>query len=572
MQTDVYFPYGVSNFEQLVTQGFVYVDKTPFLELLERNKEKFVSFLRPRRFGKSLFVSLLEHYYDINRREQFQELFGRYYIGKHPTLLANSYHILSFNFSGIDTRSQESSKQGFNLSVRKSLKKFCKEYALFTEKHLEDILVEKDAEEMLSIFFALYPKKAPKIYLLIDEYDHFTNEMLLRSLQEFKESVSLNGYVRKFYETIKNATQEGVVDKIFITGVSPITLDSLTSGFNILKHLTHSEEFEAMMGFLEQETRSLLNIVLEDKSCEKQIMEDMKKYYNGYKFYSLSQANIYNSDMVLYFLDQFKKNQQYPQQLLDPNIMPDYGKLKKMFEVANWQENVKVLEEVLVKGYVVSDQIYQFSFETTFGKREFVNFLYYMGMLTIQEKDIAGTILFKIPNRVIGELYWQYYGEILQTWASLERELDLVQPAIREMAVSGSTEQFFSLISKLLKNLSNRDYQRFDEKYIKMAIMAYLMQGNIFWVQSEREVAGGGYLDLELYIKPNNPFKHHQFVIELKYLKKEQAHLLAEMQMQAREQLLSYYKQDRLLQSKKMLHLLSVVVVKDDIFVEEIKI
>jgi hypothetical protein len=568
----VFFPYGISNFAQIATQNYVYVDKTSYIELFEKRQEKFVSYLRPRRFGKSLFVSLLEHYYDINRKADFQELFGRYYIGKNPTPKANSYRILYFNFSAIDTTTAESSREGFNSKVMAALSEFFERNSIFEADKKKEIFSFEKAEEMLTHFFRSYPSKSEKIYLLVDEYDHFTNEILARSIQEFKETVSLNGYVRKFYEAIKNATQQGIVDRFFITGVSPITMDSLTSGFNIVKHLTHEEEFEAMMGFSEAEVRELLNLVLTDKTREEQIMQDLRDYYNGYRFYPLSEQNIYNSDMVLYFLDHFKHDQTYPRQMLDPNIAPDYGKLKQMFKVANLQANLQVLEEVLEKGSVESEQIYQFHFEKDFGKKEFVNFLFYLGNLTIKETLPSGFISFKVPNKVIGDLYWQYYSEILQNYGELKGLQDDTQQALSDMAITGSYEKFFVLIEKLLQSLSNRDYIRFDEKHVKMVFLAYLINANIFWVQSEREVAGGGYVDIELFIRPNNPFTHHQFAIELKYLKKEQENLLSDTMQEAKEQILSYYQKDTLLQSKKMLNLLAVVVVKDKIWVEKVQL
>jgi len=572
MAKNVFFPYGLSNFPQVVSE-YVYVDKTSYIELLETRRERFLVYLRPRRFGKSLFVSLLQHYYDINRKADFQKLFANYHIGKNPTARANSYRILFFNFSAIDTRTPESTYNDFLNSIRVVVRDFLAGYDLLTTDEAREIISEQTPEMILRSFFGFYERKHAehKIYLLIDEYDHFTNEILARSIQEFKETVSLNGYVRKFYETIKNATQQGIVDRFFITGVSPITMDSLTSGFNIVKHLTHEEEFEAMMGFSETEVRELLNLVLEDKTREKQIMQDLRDYYNGYRFYPLSEQNIYNSDMVLYFLDHFKKREEYPRQMLDPNIAPDYGKLKQMFKVANLQANLQVLEEVLEKGSVESEQIYQFHFEKNFGKKEFVNFLFYLGNLTIKETLPSGFISFKVPNKVIGDLYWQYYSEILQNYGELKGLQDDTQQALSDMAITGSYEKFFALIEKLLQSLSNRDYIRFDEKHVKMVFLAYLINANIFWVQSEREVVGGGYVDIELFIRPNNPFTHHQFAIELKYLKKEQEAMLADTMQEAKEQILSYYQKDTLLQSKKMLNLLAVVVVKDKVWVEKVK-
>ncbi|GIV43149.1 MAG: hypothetical protein KatS3mg035_0272 [Bacteroidia bacterium] len=221
------------------------------------------------------------------------------------------------------------------------------------------------------------------IYILFDEYDHFTNDILYRDKDEFIDSVSKQGYVRKFYEVIKSATQSGVVDRVFITGVTPVTLDALTSGFNILKHLSNNLTYEAMMGFTEQEVRDLLRLVLENPDREEEVMQEMREWYNGYKFHEESQQTIYNSDMVLYYLDHFKDYQKAPRTLLDVNIAPDYGKLKQMFEVVNFQENKGVLQTVLEQGYIIAPLITQFSFSRTFGSNELVNFLAYMGNLTM---------------------------------------------------------------------------------------------------------------------------------------------------------------------------------------------
>ncbi|MDW8297617.1 MAG: AAA family ATPase, partial [Raineya sp.] len=333
----IFFPYGISNFAQIATQNYVYVDKTHFIQILEQKQERFVSFLRPRRFGKSLFVSLLEHYYDINRKNDFQKLFSQYYIGKNPTPLANSYRILFFNFSAIDTTTFEKSYEGFLCEIKNSIRAFQCTYQVFDKEILQEILNQDSPEKLMNTFFRQYLCNSVPIYLLIDEYDHFTNEILFRSLDEFKRTVSLNGYVRKFYETIKNATQQGIVDRFFITGVSPITLDSLTSGFNIVSHLTLHKDFETMMGFEEKEVVQLLQmIIVDDKTTLNKVLQDLKDYYNGYRFYPFSQNSLYNSDMVLYFLKHFKDEQTYPFQMLDPNIAPDYGKIKQMFQVANW--------------------------------------------------------------------------------------------------------------------------------------------------------------------------------------------------------------------------------------------
>jgi hypothetical protein len=294
--TECFFPHGVSSFEQLVAQGYVFVDKTPYIEKLEIEKEKFVSFLRPRRFGKSLFITMLEYYYDILYKDRFEELFGKYYIGKNPTPLANSYRVLFFDFSGGGVESIQSK---FNSFVKAALEKFFNKHPIFSLPKQASILAYESAEEILIHFFSHYVGFSERLYLLIDEYDHFTQEILTQDLDAFKTAVSFGGYVRKFYEVIKSATRDGVVDKIFITGVSPITLDSLTSGFNILTHLSCEEDFASMMGFSEEQVRSLLHLVLEDPSREEAIMQDLRYYYNGYKFSLDSEEYLYNPDMIL---------------------------------------------------------------------------------------------------------------------------------------------------------------------------------------------------------------------------------------------------------------------------------
>jgi hypothetical protein len=269
--------------------------------------------------------------------------------------------------------------------------------------------------------------------LLIDEYDHFTNEILIQDLDAFQKIVSVNGYARKFYEAIKSATRQGVVDKIFITGISPITLGSLTSGFNILTHLTRHKSFASMMGFSEAEVRGLLRLALQNPNQEEKIMQDLRYYYNGYKFSSRAEEYLYNPNMVLYFLKHLATEQDYPKEMLDYNIAPNYQKLKKMFELARWQENIAVLETVLAPKTIAGDLVYQFSFEKPFTENDFVNLLYYFGNLTIQTKNEAGEIIFRIPNRVIEELYWQYYAYFLQTYSDLPQGEDKVRKAVAEL-------------------------------------------------------------------------------------------------------------------------------------------
>jgi chorismate mutase len=572
---NVKFPYGISNFEKLAEQNFVFVDKTKYIELLE-NEENYSVFLRPRRMGKSLFVSVLEYYYDMLEKDKFEKLFSKYYIGKNPTSGANSFRVLKFDFSGIDTQTKEDTYRFFLDKIRMALHSFMERYNLPDSEERISVLEGDSPGSVLNRFFSSLKiwkeKNSDKIptYLLIDEYDHFTNEILIRDLGEFKTSVSQNGYIRKFYETIKIATQQGLVDRFFITGVSPVTMDGLTSGFNIVKHLSDKAKFHDMMGFTEMEVRDMLNKVLLDKSRENQIMEDLKNWYNGYSFNTDLNHRVYNSDMVLYFLDNFKQEQKYPKKMLDPNIMPDYGKLKQLFELANYRDNINVLEEILQKGFVNAEQIFQFSFEQPFDRTAFVNLLYYLGNLTLKGSDEFDMPIFVIPNYVIKELYWKYFAFVLQQEAALETdESNKVITALRETA-GGNLGALLGVVEKLLQNLSNRDFRQFDEKYIKSIILAYVHQVGFYYTRTEREITNDGYLDIELLQHPSNRGKIQQYVIELKYLKKSEENQLQSTMQAAKEQLTAYLEKDELLKSMNNLKAVAVVAVKDKIYWEEL--
>ncbi len=574
--TPVKFPYGISNFEKLADQNFVFVDKTKYIEILE-NEENYSIFLRPRRMGKSLFVSILEYYYDLLEKDKFEKLFSKYYIGQNPTPGANSFRVLKFDFSGIDTQSNEDTFKYFLSKIRSTLIDFIERYDLLNEYVLGIISTSGSPGEMMNIFFMSLKtwkeqtRDEIPTYLLIDEYDHFTNEILIRDLGEFKTSVSENGYIRKFYETIKIATQQGLIDRFFITGVSPVTMDGLTSGFNIGTHLTSDKEFHNLMGFSEKEVSDLLNLVLVNKSRAEEIMFDLKSWYNGYRFNLRYPDTVYNSDMVLYFLDKFKSEQEYPEQMLDPNIMPDYGKIKKLFQGANLNENLTVLDEILKNGKISTELIFQFSFEKSFDRIAFVNLLYYLGNLTLGGTDKYGLPLFVIPNYVIKELFWQYYANLLQEKAGLMDEAYEVRKVMYDTA-DGNIGPLLMLVQKLLEALSNRDFIKFDEKYIKMAIQAYAFQAKYYYVRSEREVGNEGYIDLELLRHPDTSAEPHEYIFEIKYLKQTDENQLQQTMDAARGQVIYYLENDPILKSHQKLKAIALVAVKDKLYWEEVAV
>ena len=336
-------PYGISNYQELIEDGYYYVDKTPYIEKLENLVEKRIIFLRPRKFGKTLFTSTLENYYDIKKADKFDKLHKETYIGKNPTKLKNSYHILRFNFSGINTETEETTMKGFKEKVSTSIEGFINKYGI-------DFYInqEQTTEGILNSLIEAFKIQKPeeKIYVIIDEYDHFANELLGFNTNQFKNLVSKNGKVRKWYEILKKGT-ESVIDRIFITGVATITLDSLTSGFNIGLDITQNAKFNEMMGFTKDELIKMIEDIGLTKEEQEEILPIMKENYDGYKFSLDGTEKMYNSNMCLYFLNRYLEQRKVPHQLIDVNIASDYSKLGSMLDLCKGEEREKIIEKTV---------------------------------------------------------------------------------------------------------------------------------------------------------------------------------------------------------------------------------
>ena len=556
-------PYGISDYERLIENQYYYVDKTSYIEQLENLPEPYIMFLRPRKFGKTLFTSTLENYYDLQKVNKFDKLFGNTYIGKNPTKLKNSYHILKFNFSGIDTTDEESTIKSFKNEVASSIK-------FFTEKYGIDFFVnrEDEAENILDNLIKAFniQKTEEKIYVIIDEYDHFANELLGFNTNQFKNLVSKNGKVRKWYEILKKGT-ESAVDRIFITGVAPITLDSLTSGFNISSDKTQDRDFNEMMGFTKQELVNMMNELKIGKDEQEKILPIMKENYDGYKFALKAKEKIYNSNMCLYFLNNYTRYQEIPNQLIDMNIASDYSKLGKMLDLCKGEEREKIIEQTISGQGIIGEITGKFNPAIEFTEKDLISMLYYLGYLTITGEEFEKPEL-KVPNRVMKEIYSEYFLQILSKTTDLQITESDYTEILREIALEGKIDKIVGLLQQYLQNLSNRDFIKFDEKYIKLIFFCIAMNLKIFRLKSEMEVQRK-YPDILLI--PKDPSKGYQGVmIEFKYLKKEEENKLKEKQEEAKKQIQEYGEMEEIKELKNI-HKYTVVAVNDIICVEEIK-
>ncbi|NSW92786.1 MAG: AAA family ATPase [Firmicutes bacterium] len=538
-------PYGISNYKTIALENYIYIDKTAYIEKIENYHAPFLFFLRPRRFGKSLFVSLLQNYYDVNEKDNFDILFKNTYIGQNPTKERNSYYVLNFDFTGVTTDTKEELEESFTNITKLAFKDFADRYRLSFDYIIKDSDLNISAANIMEDFFTNVKSKIDKpIYVIIDEYDHFANELLSFQFDLFKQSVSNTGFVRKWYEVLKKQTKT-IVKRIFATGVSPITLDSLTSGFNIADDITRLDTFNEMMGFTEDEVKQMVRDTARfpvSESDMEELMEVLHKNYDGYLFSEKAKKRLFNSDMILYYLKTYIEDKEGPIDLIDQNIASDYGKLGRMFELKNRKGNMEVLEKILNGEEIVAQITKQFSMEKDFTQDDFKSLLFYLGLLTI-DKRVLDSVSLKTPNYVIKGLYHQYYVKKLNEEMDYDINIPFIKEAIRQIALEGKNEKFIEVVEKTLHKLSNRDYINFDEKYVKLIMLSYFMLSNVYLVKSEYEVEDG-YIDIALFRR--EPIDPAYFAIfEVKYIKKSEyeAHgekIIEEKKNEAIEQIMKY--------------------------------
>ena len=555
-------PYGISNYEKIVNDGYYYVDKTMYIEKLENLPETSIIFLRPRKFGKTLFTSVLENYYDKNKADKFEKLYGNKYIGKNPTENKNKYCILRFNFSGIDTSSEEATIRGFKNSTIESIKLFIGNYNI--DFYINE---NQEAEEILNSLFTafLLQKKEELIYVIIDEYDHFANELLGFYPERFKTLVSKNGKVRKWYEILKKGT-ETIVDRIFITGVAPITLDSLTSGFNIGTDITRDIDFNDMMGFTKNELVDILNNQDIPKEEQEKILPIMKENYDGYKFSLDAENQIYNSNMCLYFLSRYIRLKEIPNDLIDMNIASDYSKIGKMLDLCKGEKRLEILRKTVQGETITNTIVEKFNPAIEFTEIDMISMLYYLGYLTISG-NLAGIPELVIPNKVMKEIYASYFLQLMNEEAEFRIDSSASQEILIQLATEGRIDKIVEVLRIYLNNLSNRDLIKFDEKYIKLIFYCIAMNIGSYSTKSEMEV-NRNYPDI-LLVPRDRTKGYKAIMVEFKYLKKGEKAKVEDKQKEAREQIKRYCQFDDI-KDIEGLRKYTLVVSPSEIYVEEI--
>ena len=516
-------PYGWADFEAMRLERCLYVDKTRFLHQLER--ERFAFLIRPRRFGKSCWVSLLESYYDRNRTDRFETLFAGTDIGRQPTVNRHRYVILRFDFSAFDD-TLETLRERFETYCLIVLRYALEANAdLFPEAMIDRILSYPSIDGKLNELFKFAAKQGIPLYVLIDEYDNFANTILAyRGTEAYHSFTHGGGFYRNFFATLKaGAGQGGGVERMFITGVSPITMDDVTSGFNIGKNVSLHPEFNELLGFTENEVRTVLEIYRECGVFEQDVdaaLDMMRQWYDGYRFAEDVETDLYHTDMVLYFLDHSIPNRRGPKDPIDTNVRIDYGKLRHLLVTGRrLNGNFDLLRHIIADGEAESPIQASFPLERLAGRENFLSLLHYFGLLSI--RGVArGSPRLGIPNQTVKRLM---YGYLRDAWDEMDVFSADFYDLLRltgDMAYEGAWRPAVEYLSgAVARQTAIRDYID-GERVVHAFFAAYLGLTDHYVLHSEREL-NKGYADLHLEpFMPRHPGIGYGYLIEFKYLKR----------------------------------------------------
>lgn len=517
-------PYGMMNFVAVREDDCYYVDKTHYIPLIER-ANKFFFFIRPRRFGKSLTLSMLRHYYDINEADKFEQWYGDLYIGKNPTPERNSYLVIYLNFSVVNGE-LGNYRKSLDAHCNTTFNIFCDIYADYLPARTKEMMNEKDgAVEQLDFLSQECAKAGQKIYLFIDEYDHFTNQILAEPdcLDDYKSETHGTGYLRNFFNTVKSGT-EATIERCFVTGVSPVTMDDLTSGFNIGTNYSLNPLFNEMVGFTETEVREMLvyySTVCEFHHTIDELIEIMKPWYDNYCFAekSYGRTTMYNSNMVLYFVDNYVNAfGTLPRNMIEENIRVDYNKLRMLIRKdKEFAHDASTIQTLVQQGFITGNLKTGFPAESITDPDNFISLLFYFGMVTINGLHEGETKLI-IPNQVVRE---QLFNYLLANYNDADLHFDNYEKdkLASRLAYRGEWQPYFRYIADCLhRYASQRDKQK-GEFFVHGFTLAMTAQNRFYRPVSEKDTQEG-YVDLFLHpLLDIYKDMLHSYVIELKYAK-----------------------------------------------------
>ena len=513
-------PYGVADFVTVIEQNLYYVDKTMFIPELEKQPRNLF-FIRPRRFGKSIFLSMLYSYYDCAQSHKFQSLFGNLWIGQHPTPLQGKYQVLFLDFSQI-TGNIDKLETKFNSYLSINLDAFVRQYSEYYQAEMEEILAQEDFEEKMELIFKAAKAHQYHLYLIIDEYDNFTNVILNERGEKVYHAIThADGFYRDVFKKFK-----GNFERIFMMGVSPVTLDDVTSGFNIGWNISIKPEFDEMLGFSTTDVVEMFTYYKEHGSIPADsdidaIVNDMKPWYDNYCFAEdalKKKTRMFNCDMVLYYLRNYMDNGCSPRQMIDPNTRTDYGKMKKLLQFDKLDGERKGIIRKIAEEEQIVTQLYESFSAYQIPKAEiFPSLLFYYGMLTI--KGTRGSkLILGIPNNNVRKQYYGYLEEEYQAKAYVD--VNQLTDYYYDMAYDGKWEEGLRFMADAYAKVSSVRDGIEAERNLQGFFMAYLNLNDYYITAPELEL-NHGYCDFFLLPDLTHYASQHSYILELKVLSKK---------------------------------------------------
>lgn len=513
-------PYGVADFATVIEQNLYYVDKTMFIPELEKQPRNLF-FIRPRRFGKSIFLSMLYSYYDCTQSHKFQSLFGNLWIGQHPTPLQGKYQVLFLDFSQI-TGNIDKLETKFNSYLSINLDAFVRQYSEYYQAEMEEILAQEDFEEKMELIFKAAKAHQYHLYLIIDEYDNFTNVILNERGENVYHAIThADGFYRDVFKKFK-----GNFERIFMMGVSPVTLDDVTSGFNIGWNISIKPEFDEMLGFSTTDVVEMFIYYKEHGSIPVDsdidaIVNDMKPWYDNYCFAEEAlkkKTRMFNCDMVLYYLRNYMDNGCSPRQMIDPNTRTDYGKMKKLLQFDKLDGERKGIIRKIAEEEQIVTQLYESFSAYQIPKAEiFPSLLFYYGMLTI--KGTRGSkLILGIPNNNVRKQYYGYLEEEYQAKAYVD--VNQLTDYYYDMAYDGKWEEGLRFMADAYAKVSSVRDGIEAERNLQGFFMTYLNLNDYYITAPELEL-NHGYCDFFLLPDLTHYASQHSYILELKVLSKK---------------------------------------------------
>ena len=551
-------PYGISDFRQLRKEGNYFVDKTKYIPVMEET-DHFLFLIRPRRFGKSMFLSMLRAYYDIRERDNFQEEFAGLWIADHPTEWRGQFQIMYFDYSRIggDTSVLEENFDSYCSKVVDEFAEYYQQY--YPEGFADDVKSQPGFRDKINLVYLKAQRLRHSLYLIIDEYDNFTNTVLNQEGEAVYHALThANGFYRDIFKLFK-----GMFARILMMGVSPVTMDDVTSGYNIASNISLRPEFNLMLGFSEDDVREMIRYYRSQERIsqdEETLIADMKPWYDNYCF-SGNRVNkdpkVFNCDMVLYYINRVMQTGEPPKQMIDPNTRTDYKKMWRLIQIDkldNYRRSI--IHQIAENGFIISSLKESFPADRITDKSNFISLLYYYGMLTIGDLDGADFKLI-IPNNNVRRQYYDWLMEEYQRVAEINT--NRLSEAFKGAALRGEWRQMLEEIARAYHDTTSVRQLMEGERNIQGFMNAYLSLNPYYLTAPEVEL-NHGYCDF--FLMPDflrYPMVRHSYIIELKYLKVDATPVEAENQWkEAEEQLRQYAEGPRVQQfiSNTPLHLL----------------